>query len=224
MLRRLANFLSDYSPVELHLIDWSTLKRHNWTGPGTNVYKRLLRNDPGITKLDEAAKVHDIAYLKSHDPEDRRQADIQLYKASKDIFNDKTTGFGDKINSWIVKGIMKAQAGLGLAKRRSLDAILRGAGLKHKRRSRKTKNGRIIRTPSRYQQGGFIPALAAILAGLVSGASAVSTAMNKNKQLNELRRHNQVVEDTLAMRGKGVKKRTRRRISIKKTKKSASKN
>jgi len=230
MLRRLTDFLSAHLPIELHLVDWSTLKRHNWTGPGTNVYKRLLRNDPGITKLDEAAKQHDIEYTKSTDSEHRRRADIALYHAAKEIFTDKSTPFGDKINSWIVKRVMKAQAGLGIVargRRRSLEDILRGAGMKRtitqtakkkKRKNKKKKNtnekkknssgrvkSRIIPFPksNQQQQGGFIPALVAILAGLASGAAAVSTAISKNKQLVEMKRHNQLLEGSL-LKGKGV--------------------
>lgn len=50
------NTLINKLPIELHL------PGYRFCGPGTKLRKRLARGDTGINPLDEACKIHDIAY------------------------------------------------------------------------------------------------------------------------------------------------------------------
>ena len=47
----------DKLPFEIHIPIYS------YCGPGTDLQKRLNRNDPGINVLDEACKYHDTRRL-----------------------------------------------------------------------------------------------------------------------------------------------------------------
>jgi len=68
----LINTAIDALPIELHL------PTYQYCGPGTKLQKRLNRGDPGINKLDEACKAHDIAYSNYTDSERRSIADRAL--------------------------------------------------------------------------------------------------------------------------------------------------
>lgn len=70
----LINTLINKLSFELHLTTYQ------YCGPGTNLAKRLARNDPGINDLDRACKDHDIAYSKSSSVTDRNIADKTLAK------------------------------------------------------------------------------------------------------------------------------------------------
>ena len=59
------NTLINKLPFEAHL------PTYNFCGPGTKLQERLKRGDRGINQLDEACKVHDIAYSRSKDLEAR---------------------------------------------------------------------------------------------------------------------------------------------------------
>lgn len=70
----LLNKLIDKVPFEMHM------PGYQYCGPGTKLKKRLKRGDPGINKLDEACKRHDIAYEISSRDIDRKKADKMLAK------------------------------------------------------------------------------------------------------------------------------------------------
>ena len=78
-------------------------------------------------------------------------------------------------------------------KRKTLDNILRDP-------SKKFKQGRLLKVPDQY--GGFLPTLIAILAGIASGAAAITNAVTQKKKYNEFKRHNQVLEESI-LKGKG---------------------
>lgn len=48
--------------------------------PGTRLEERLTRQDKGINQIDEAAKLHDIAYSQATSPADIRKADNEMIK------------------------------------------------------------------------------------------------------------------------------------------------
>jgi len=52
-------------PFEAHI------PSYNFCGPGTKLKQRLKRGDRGINQLDEACRVHDIAYPQYKDLADR---------------------------------------------------------------------------------------------------------------------------------------------------------
>lgn len=76
-------------PVTIRWPLWLTYG--NWGGPG---YSAGVYNDdpaatdktvPGIDKMDEAFKVHDLAYQASTDPDARDAADRELVKTLKEL-------------------------------------------------------------------------------------------------------------------------------------------
>ena len=77
-------------------------------GPGTKVAKRLKRGDPGINRLDEIAKQHDINYSKAKNLRDKWKADMKMIKAIEKLPGNKT------LTERIVKRIMQAKKKLKL--------------------------------------------------------------------------------------------------------------
>ena len=71
----IVNSAIDALPVELHLPG-----NYQYCGPGTRLQERLKRGDPGINKLDQACKKHDIVYSKYSDSLQRTIADKDLAK------------------------------------------------------------------------------------------------------------------------------------------------
>lgn len=95
-------------PVEFHI------PKYNWCGPGTKVEKRLARNDPGINKLDEACKEHDIFYSKEKDLSQRHEADKVLASKAFKRFKASDASWKEKIAALGVAGAMKAKVKLGM--------------------------------------------------------------------------------------------------------------
>ena len=57
----------------------------NYMGPDTALMKRLARNDPGRTAVDEVSKAHDIRYALANNLRDVRKADNIMIDAVKGI-------------------------------------------------------------------------------------------------------------------------------------------
>lgn len=104
----LINGLINNLPFELHAPGYQYL------GPGTKLEKRLNRGDPGVNELDKAAKEHDIAYANSNKMSDRHKADKVLQKKAWKRVKSKDAGFGERVLSLGVAGIMKAKRKLGM--------------------------------------------------------------------------------------------------------------
>jgi len=117
----------DLLPIELHLPGG-----YQYCGPGTKLKQRLARGDPGINKLDQACKQHDIAYSRYKDSERRRQADKELAERAWQRFKAPDASYGEKAASWAVTTAMKAKTKFG-------------GGRKKKRGVRKSKRGRGLR-------------------------------------------------------------------------------
>lgn len=108
------NSLINKLPFELHL------PRYSYCGPGTKLEERLKRGDPGINKLDEACKDHDIAYSKHSDLENRHLADRELTSKAFEIFRSPNAKLSERAAALGVGTIMKAKTklGMGMAIRR----------------------------------------------------------------------------------------------------------
>ncbi|KAJ8951713.1 hypothetical protein NQ318_012563 [Aromia moschata] len=193
--RGLLNTLINKLPVELHI------PGYRYCGPGTKLEKRLERGDQGVNPLDEACKVHDIAYSQFKDTTSRNIADRELAEAATKRLKASDARLGEKIAAFGVANIMKAKSklGMGLKKGRSKK---RGGTLKRK----SAKKTRVIPIP---KTGGFLPLLFPLLGALGAlggGAAGIAKAVNDSKanrqQLEEEKRHNLAME--AAATGKGL--------------------
>lgn len=116
------NTLINRLPFEVHI------PSYQYCGPGTNLKKRLKRNDLGINELDRACKQHDIAYSQTTDVAERNRADNILAGKAWKRFKSRDAGLGERAAALGVSGIMKAKSTMG-------------AGMKIKRK-RRIKNRR----------------------------------------------------------------------------------
>lgn len=112
---------------------------YQYCGPGTKLNERLTRGDPGINKLDQACKIHDIAYSSTNNSGDRREADKALIARALPRVYSSDAKLGERAAALLVSGLMGAKVGLskiglGLKKRKR-----RGRG-RVKRKSMKVKN------------------------------------------------------------------------------------
>lgn len=105
------NKLIDKLPFELHL------KNYNFAGPGTKLHKRLERGDKGINALDEACKIHDIAYDKYKDDKNRNIADKILIERAWERYKAQDSTLGEKAAALVVVNIMKMKTGSGIKTR-----------------------------------------------------------------------------------------------------------
>lgn len=103
----LVNKAIDILPVELHI------PGYQYCGPGTKLSKRLKRGDPGINKLDEACKQHDIAYSKYSDTEHRSKADRELAEKAWQRVKASDSSIGEKATALAVTGIMRTKNRFG---------------------------------------------------------------------------------------------------------------
>lgn len=102
----------DLLPFEAHL------PGYNYCGPGTKLKKRLARGDKGINGLDEACKLHDIAYASHSDSENRRRADNELAERAWQRFKSSDSSVAEKAAAWAVTTAMKAKSSIGSGRRR----------------------------------------------------------------------------------------------------------
>lgn len=125
---------------------------YQYCGPGTDLEKRLARGDPGVNKLDQACKHHDIAYTKIKNSNDRRQADKELVARALPRIYSQDAKLGERAAALLVSGLMGAKIGLskiglglnkrnsGHRKRKSMKA--RSRRVKSKKRIGKRKKSR----------------------------------------------------------------------------------
>lgn len=199
--RGLLNRAINALPIELHI------PGYQFCGPGTHLEKRLARGDRGINPLDAACREHDIAYSHSNNLAKRHEADNILAAKARERITAKDSTLGEKAAATAVWAAMKTKTKFGM-------------GLKTKKK--RTVNKRILPIAKR---GGILPILPllGVVGSLVGGAAGIAKAVNDNKaaqrQLEELKRHNRVMEGHgvyLApyKRGRGVakgKKKTSKR-------------
>lgn len=133
----IVNKAIDLLPVELHLPGG-----YQYCGPGTKLKKRLARGDPGINKLDQACKQHDIAYSKFADTKNRSIADRALAETAWQRVKSSDASIGEKAASLAVTAAMKAKTTFGGGKRRrrgKRPAKKHGGNIRRKRRSTRGK-------------------------------------------------------------------------------------
>lgn len=131
----LVNGIINNLPFELHVPGYQYL------GPGTKLHKRLQRGDPGINKLDQAAREHDIAYSKSKKLSDRHISDKILEDQAWGRVKSKDASIGEKTAAWFVTNVMKVKRKLGM-------------GLKEKQRRRKGAALKMRRKKKRASKKG----------------------------------------------------------------------
>jgi hypothetical protein len=111
LISSIVNKAVDLLPFEAHL------PGYNYCGPGTKLAKRLARGDKGINGLDEACKLHDIAYSKYKDNEHRNRADKELAERAWRRFKSSDASLGEKAAAWAVTTAMKTKTKFGGGKK-----------------------------------------------------------------------------------------------------------
>ncbi|CAH0560605.1 unnamed protein product [Brassicogethes aeneus] len=200
------NKLIDRLSFELHI------SSYNYCGPGTKLSKRLARNDKGINPLDEACKIHDIAYSKNAELDKRHEADKILASSALKRVLARDSGISEKLAALGVTTAMKAKVKLAKIAIQNNNPKDIGSAIniaaKAVKGIKKDKRARIIALP---KTGGFLPLIPlfaglSALGALAGGASSIASAVNKAKlaqeDLKEKQRHNEKIE-TIAM-GKGL--------------------
>lgn len=180
------NSLINALPFEAHL------PGYRFCGPGTRLHKRLQRGDEPLNGLDAACREHDIAYATHKDTESRHLADKVLAEKAWKRVKSTDASFGERLAARLVTTIMKGKVAVG-------------AGLRKQRK-------RVIPPP----RGGFLPILPLLAAlgaagSLAGGASQIASAVNRKRtaerQLGEMKRHNQHMEAIAQGKGLRIKKR-----------------
>lgn len=97
---------------------------YQYCGPGTELEKRLARGDPGVNKLDQACKEHDIVYSSLKSSKERRKADKTLVAQALPRIYSQDAKLGERAAALLVSSLMGAKIGLskiglGLSNRRS---------------------------------------------------------------------------------------------------------
>lgn len=116
----IVNTAIDALPVELHLPGG-----YRYCGPGTKLKERLARGDPGINKLDEACKVHDIAYSNFSDTQRRSIADRVLLEKAWQRVKSSDASVGERAAALAVSAAMKAKNTIGGGHRRRRRRVTR---------------------------------------------------------------------------------------------------
>lgn len=133
-LGSIINSAIDHLPIELHLAGG-----YQYCGPGTKLKERLARGDPGINKLDQACKEHDIFYSKHSDSESRSVADRALAEKAWQRVKSSDASIGERAAALAVTAAMKTKSAIG-------------GGRRHKRRKNKKRGGKIKRKQSGQQK------------------------------------------------------------------------
>lgn len=135
----LVNKAIDALPVELHIPGG-----YQYCGPGTKLKERLARKDPGINKLDQACKEHDISYSKYSDSANRSIADRALAEKAWQRVKSSDASFGERATALAVAAAMKAKTAVGggrrrKGRRRSTKTKKRGGNMKRRKTTNKKK-------------------------------------------------------------------------------------
>lgn len=201
-------------PFEIHLPGG-----YEFCGPGTRLEKRLARGDKGINQLDAACLLHDIAYRDNKDLAARHRADKDLAYRAWQRVKSKDASAGEKAAAWAVTTAMKAKTkfGMGVSKRKAKKNKNKKKPMRGRKTTKKTAinsfntaaAARVLPLP---KEGGFLPFLIPLFAGLsaagalAGGASGIAKAVNAasdaKKQLDENARHNKTME-AIALGKKG---------------------
>lgn len=203
---------------------------------GLNGVDDNFSKDP-TNRLDAECKKHDLAYNETTDLNKRHEADLRLADQAWQLVKAKDTKFSERLAAYLVTNLMKAKVKIGAGSKNKIKSYksfksiisdvrkaIKNSGSKNvdrlseiaiqaakhsfKGSKNKIKTPRIIPV-----QGGFLPFLLPILAGIsaISGvatsaatiARTVNAVKNAKKNLAESKRHNQVMEGTVPV-GNGL--------------------
>lgn len=149
----LVNKTIDLLPIELHLPGG-----YQYCGPGTKLQKRLARGDLGINPLDQACKLHDIAYSKFSDTKNRSIADRELAEKAWQRVKSSDSSIGEKAAALAVTAAMKSKTAFGGGRRRKRGGKKSnkklGGSIKRKRRVNRTKGNNKPTVWSMIKKGG----------------------------------------------------------------------
>lgn len=95
----------------------------NYIGPGTQIEKRILRNDPGRTPVDSLSKAHDIRYSLATELQQIRDADNIYLKGLKQIELNKSDSQHNINLAKLIK-LKVASEDLGLLKKNAFSGNL----------------------------------------------------------------------------------------------------
>lgn len=118
--RGILNNTIDKLPFEMHL------PGYQFCGPGTKLKERLNAGQKGINELDQACRIHDIAYDNSANLKNREIADNLLTEKAWKRAKSKNASFGEKLAALTVTGLMKTKSAIG-------------AGMQTRKKIKKTK-------------------------------------------------------------------------------------
>lgn len=126
--------------------------QYQYCGPGTDIEKRLARNDSGINPLDGLCKEHDIAYTKTTDAKERNKADKVLAKKAWQRAKSSKAKLSERVASAAVAAVMavKSKLGMGLKRKKKKSNYSR----KRKPIQRKKRRGNGIRGQRRRRRRG----------------------------------------------------------------------
>lgn len=139
-------FLNSKILPELHIPSYQYL------GPFTKLKKRLERGDPGINKLDEAAKQHDLFYSTHKDTESRHVADKELENRAWERVLAPDSSFSEKAAAYLTTNAMKIKRKMGMGNANPF-MLMKKKKKKNKKRKKIKKNRinkkkNIVGTPS----------------------------------------------------------------------------
>lgn len=102
------------SIIQRYLSIFNYLEGYQFCGPGTDLKTRLARQDKGINPLDEACKLHDIAYNLNKDLTNRHIADKILQQSAWGRVKSKDASFGERAAALGVSATMKVKRKMGM--------------------------------------------------------------------------------------------------------------
>lgn len=105
--RGILNSAINHLPVEMHI------PGYQFCGPGTKLKKRMKAGQKGINGLDQACKMHDIAYDTTKDIKKRNIADKLLTKRAMARVRSTDSSFGERVAALTVAGLTKVKSALG---------------------------------------------------------------------------------------------------------------
>lgn len=133
------NTAIDALPVEVHLPGG-----YQYCGPGTKLHQRISRGDPGINRLDQACKDHDISYSKYSDTYNRRIADRLLGQKAWARVKSADATLSERAAALAVTAAMKGKTSFGggcrnQRKVKNRKRRKRGGNLKKRKREQRKK-------------------------------------------------------------------------------------
>lgn len=151
------NTAIDALPLELHLPGG-----YQYCGPGTKLSQRLSRGDPGINKLDQACKEHDILYSKHSDTVNRAVADRLLAQKAWARVKSGDANLSERAAALAVSAAMKGKSSFGGGRRKKRNVKnkkgrKRGGSLRKRRRlSKKKRSPRSVWTMIKAGKGLYL--------------------------------------------------------------------